>query len=141
MAKKIEPAQMRTLHAMLNELGLMDMKREIISSHTEGRTDSARELSVAEANAIIASLAEEKAGKVEPMRKKIIHLLCLMGYVQEGKPNMRRINYFVQNRTGARNPQKKPLHLLTVEETRQVLNQVVVMHKKEMERHGVDAAN
>lgn len=131
----INTAQIKLMHALLNELNLMEQKRDLVLSTTGGRTDSSRGMSYDEAQALIESLQAEKANTIEPMRKKVIHLLCLLGYVDDiGKPNMRRIQYFVQNRTGKNNPRKKALHLLTIEETRKVLNQVTVIYNKELKR-------
>lgn len=65
------------------------------------------------------------------MRGKIIHLLCLLGYVDEnGDADYDRINQFVIN-IGSNNPKKKILNYLYKEELQAVLNQVEKMYIKE----------
>lgn len=131
----INSAQMKRLHALLNELELMEQKSDLVLSATAGRSASSRELSYDEAQMLIGSLQDEKNKRIDPMRKKIIHLLCLIGYVDDtGKPNMKRINYFVQNRTGKNNPGKKQLSGLNAKETLAVLNVVTMFYHNQLKR-------
>ncbi|HMN89787.1 MAG TPA: hypothetical protein PKD70_11190 [Saprospiraceae bacterium] len=131
----ITVAQIKRLHALLNELNLINNKQEMILAASGGRTSSSKGLTEQEAQFLIESLQAEKDNTVGRMRKKIIHLLCLLGYVMDdGQPNMRRIQHFVQHRTGQNNPKKNLLHKLTVKEAIKVLNQVTVFYNKELKR-------
>ncbi|HTK20409.1 MAG TPA: hypothetical protein VL442_12865 [Mucilaginibacter sp.] len=53
---KITPAQITKVHVLLNQLDLTDNKREIIYQLTEGRTTSAKDLTLDEARRLISSL-------------------------------------------------------------------------------------
>lgn len=67
------------------------------------------------------------------MRGKIIHFLCLMGMVKQGKPDYDRINEFIIN-IGSRNPKKKILNYLYHDELQEVLTQVESMYRNEVGR-------
>lgn len=56
--RMISLAQLRKLHAKLNELGLMDLKRDMIADCTDGRTTSSRELTFSEAKCLIEALSD-----------------------------------------------------------------------------------
>lgn len=114
---------------MLTDLKLMDMKAEIISSVTEGRTSHSSELTHLEANLVIRKLQEIKEDRVGRMRNKIVHLLCLYGMTEAGQPDYPRINKYIQN-IGSRNPRRKKLYNLSPGEMRNVLTQVEIMVNK-----------
>lgn len=65
------------------------------------------------------------------MGRKIIHLLCEYGMVIDTKPDYNRINKFISE-IGSRNPRKEQLWGLNYDEMHAVLNQVELMHKKEV---------
>ena len=68
------------------------------------------------------------------MRGKVIHYLCLLGYVDKNdKPDYERINNFIVN-IGPRNPKKKILNYLYLEELNAVLTQVEAMYRHELSR-------
>jgi hypothetical protein len=48
--------QIQKLHALLNNLGLIDQKADIVFNMTHGRTESSRELTIDEARRLIANL-------------------------------------------------------------------------------------
>lgn len=126
----MNPVQNKALHALLSELGMMAQKADIIFGATRGRTDQSRDLSIEEANIILNNLREQKDQRAVAMRKKIIHRMALMGYVNADKvPDYARINGFIQNRTGQRNPNKKKLNYLNLKELHAVLQQVEAIYK------------
>jgi len=81
------PAQNAALHALLNRLGMdTEAKREMIYAATEGRTKSSKELTHAEAQALIDGLqTRAKALPFAPkpgdtQRKKIISMARTLGW-------------------------------------------------------------
>ncbi len=98
---------------------------------------SVKDLTLEQAQHVISEL--EKATNAEPakmrrMGRKIIHLLCELGYVDaENKPDYARINAWVAN-SGDRNLKRKTLWQLNYEEMLQILNQAEAYHKKETNR-------
>lgn len=83
----------RKFHATLNQLGLMDDKRDIIMEFTAGRTDSARALSNQELRELCEGL---NVGRAIPpgdkQRKAIISMAHEMNWRKAGKADMPRIN-------------------------------------------------
>lgn len=74
--------------------------------------------------------------KVKRMRGKIIHYLCLIGYVTEaGKADFDMINDFIVG-IGANNPRKVILNFLYEKELPAVVTQVEAMYRVEMKRAG-----
>jgi hypothetical protein len=91
-----------------------------------------RELSYFESNLLIKELQEEVDRHLGKTQRKVIHLMCLAGYVAEdGKPDYARINKFLQG-IGSRNPGKKKLFNLNKTELNAVCTQVEQMAKKIM---------
>lgn len=122
--------QNKALHALLNELGIMEQKASIVFGASRGRTEQSRELTIEEAQALITSLKEQKNTKGLDLRRRIIHRMCLLGYIKEDTtPDYQRINGFIQNRTGQRNPGKKNLNYLNLKELHAVLQQVEAIYK------------
>ena len=86
------------LHSRLQSLGYKMDKEEILLTHTDGRTDSLRALTDEEFNGLIVHLRavlekQHSDQAVQRQRKKVIALMCQMGYVtEEDKPDMDRIN-------------------------------------------------
>lgn len=123
-------------HTLINRM-CNDLKMEIseaIEIAVNVKTDKLDSLTNAEINLVMKYLQEAQDGKKEPMTKKIIHKLCLYGMTDAaGRPQMDRIQKFVQN-IGARNPKRKKLHALTTAETLSVLNQVSKMVDKEVNK-------
>jgi hypothetical protein len=122
--------QNKALHALLSQLGWMDKKRDLVYGATRGRTDQSSELSIEEADILIGRLREEVKGRGEPMRKRVIHLMALMGYTKEdGRPDYVRIDNFLTTRTGARNPKKKALAYLNLKELHACLQQIQTIYR------------
>ncbi len=128
----MDSTQNRRLHMLLSQLDLMEMKATLISDVTGNRTSSSKEMTHAEANLLIKSLQQERDSRVSKTQKKIIHLMCLLGFVKDdGKPNYSRINNYVKE-IGSRNPGKKNLADLTPKEMNAVCSQVEAWYKKEV---------
>ena len=68
------------------------------------------------------------------MRAKIIHLLCLLGYVNDmGQADYQKINRYIQN-IGNANPRKVILNYLWKNELMAVTTQVEQIYRKELSR-------
>lgn len=71
--KTISPQQLKALHAAFRRIGMDDDARhDCISSFTEGRTQSSKDLSFDEARRLIASLNEDQAEKAREEAKKLV---------------------------------------------------------------------
>ncbi len=79
---KIQPYQLKTLHALLSSTGTMQFKREMIRDISGGRTESSRELTYQEAERIIEHLKSlnPTISGAEKMRKKILSFAHEMGW-------------------------------------------------------------
>lgn len=99
----ITPGQLRAIHALLNEAGLMDEKADIVGGFTGGRTTHVREMKKGEAMALIQHLKsaspqpspkEREYVGSEKMRNKILSMAHEMGWHQEGtnKIDMKHVN-------------------------------------------------
>jgi hypothetical protein len=122
--------QNKALHALLNELNMSAQKGDLVYGATRGRTSSSKDMSIEEANLLIGRLREEKAGKSDLLKKRLIHRFCMLGYTKEdNRPDYARINGFITNRTGDRNPKKKTLNYLNLKELHAVMQQVEAIFK------------
>ena len=88
--RMISPAQLRKLHAKLNELGLMDSKRELIGDCTDGRTTSSRGLTFSEARCLIEAL-NDSDGRQRQIRA-IYHLAYKAGVIYGASDDDKRMN-------------------------------------------------
>ena len=130
--KKPASSKIRRVHALLSASGLMDQKASLILQFTNDRETSSKNLRPSESDALITFLEGQAKERRQPMRNKIIHLLCLMGYTKADRPSdadYSRINGFIQN-IGAHNPRKKYLNQLTYHQLVHITSQVEAMYKK-----------
>lgn len=88
--RMISPAQLRKLHAKLNELSLMDLKRDIIADCTDGRTTSSRELTFSEGKCLIEALndSDERQRQI----RAIYHLAYETGVIYGDSDDDKRMN-------------------------------------------------
>ena len=83
----------------MNVLGIdSETKQDLVSQYTNGRETKSSEMHFTECQALINDL-RAKVNEVSPQfkredrqRKKVIALLCKIGYVKNDKPDMNRIN-------------------------------------------------
>ena len=93
-------AQNKIVHSLLDKLGLMPQKAAIVSSFTNGRTDSSRQMSHIEALDFIKWLQEQDKGnkkteaeQANQMRRKILAKAHRLNWeLPNGKVDMQRIN-------------------------------------------------
>jgi hypothetical protein len=126
----------KILHAELGKRGLMEMKADIIGEFTNGRTNSSKELTDAEARELIRILPNPSKGegswKPKPgdaMRKKILAMAAEIGWKNNGKIDVQRVNAWCEKYSSF----KKPLNAHTTEELNKLVNQ--------FERFYVDTMN
>lgn len=131
--------QNRKLWSLANELCYTPEDMAALAySYSDQRTQSTKELTLAECNRLLEYMAGEAAKQQkgrEKMRNKIIHLLCTLAQTpmvdEQGKADYERINAYIQE-IGSNNPKKKILNYLYYNELLPVLNQVEAMHTKQL---------
>lgn len=99
--RMISPAQLKKLHAKLNESGLMDLKRDMIADCTDGRTTSSRELTFSEAKCLIEALSD--SDERQRQIRAIYHLAYETGVIygdsdEDKRMNTAKLNLFCRNR-------------------------------------------
>lgn len=128
---KATPAQIKQLHMLLNASGEMARKAFLVKEHTNCRTTSSKEMTLAECARLIDYLRVLANQRRKAMRGKIIYYLCLLGMTDErNDPDYKRINDFIAN-IGSNNPRKVILNYLYYNELVKVVSQVEAMYKKE----------
>ena len=93
--------QITKLHALLNNLGLLDAKAEIIYNFTEGRTKSSKALTINEARILITNLAGYDPS--ERLRSLIFSLAYKAGIIygdtpEDKKMNTAKLNLFLKTK-------------------------------------------
>lgn len=134
MSTETRTKNMRAFHATLNQLGLMDDKRYLIERMTNGRTNSARELTDQELCDMVAHL-NSKQPYNEPyklpgdkMRKAIISMAHEMGWRLAGKADMQRIN----NWCVAKGKYHKKLNDHNMQELTELVSQFQIVYQKHL---------
>lgn len=122
-------------HLLLKECGLgEDDKEALLYSFSDGRATSSTELEPAEAKALLKFLQDRHSEMCKKMRGKIIHYLCLLGYVNSNDtPDWDRINAFIVD-LGSNNPRRVILNFLYHSELPAVVTQVEAMYRNETKR-------
>ena len=109
--KAISPQQMKALHATFHRIGMDDDARhDCISSFTDGRTQSSKELSFDEARRLLASLNEDQAEKAREEAKKLVKaIFCLSFQIsflnktqEEFQMNIAKLNVFARSKSASR---------------------------------------
>jgi len=144
---KIQPSQLRRLHQLLNALGLMEEKPQLVRQYTNERTSSSRAMMPHEAKMLIKGLedlqkpkakhytptAHDQAASADIMRKKIISMFREIGYEvydptkSKIVADMHRIYSFVRHK-GYLKP--KGLNQYTAKELPGLVSQVECIYKK-----------
>ncbi|HVS92450.1 MAG TPA: hypothetical protein VHE59_10475 [Mucilaginibacter sp.] len=107
--------QIQKIHVLLNQLGIADMKREIIFQLTEGRTTSTKELQIDEARQLIINLAAYDPR--ERLKGAIFSLAYRAGIIygatdDDKKMNAAKLAAFLRDRGAV----KKALNDITYDE-------------------------
>lgn len=88
--ENITKEQLQKLHVMLNQMGLIDEKVNMVYSISNGRTTSSRDLTKKEGQLIIKHLSENDPN--QRMRKKIFALAYEAGIIYDDSPEDKKIN-------------------------------------------------
>lgn len=130
--KSITNEQIKILHTLLNQLGLLEEKKSFVYDVSNGRTESTKELTIIEARQLIQHLRSDDSG--DKMRRKVFALAYNADIIwgetdADKKMNLIKINKFLKEKGTV----KKELHKMTNAELIKVVNQFeqIVRHKKE----------
>lgn len=129
---KITPSQNRRLHQLLNELGAMEIKKELVSSFTRGRSDSSKDLTITEAKSLIVHLQgfQVNDNPADRMRKKIIAICYKIEWIYGNSPEDRKMNMAkIDNFLKKAGCLKKPLNAFTVKELPKLVSQFEQIEK------------
>jgi len=119
----------RSIHYRLRQAGIEDMKEVIVASFSQDKTTSLRALGDTELIGLNIHLIQLDKERRMPMRKKIIHLMCLMGFTTStDKPDYPAIDTWCLAHTKA----KKKLNALSYSELIDTTNQVETWYKREL---------
>lgn len=131
--KPITTAQIKKIHTLLNQQGLMDEKRTIIHSVSEGRTDSTKQLTANEARQMISWLldADEENKKRQEVFKAVYGLAFKMDIIygntdEDYQMNIAKLNVFCRERGTV----KKNFTSQNLAEMRRTHRQFEAMYKK-----------
>lgn len=135
--KPITAEQIKKIHALLNQQGIMEHKRTIIHSFSDGRTTSTKDLTCYEAKQLIDGLQngekerEEKREKARIEFRAIYGLAWKMGIIygetdDDYRMNMAKLNMFCRDRGTV----KKNLTFQNLEELRKTHRQFEAMYNK-----------
>jgi hypothetical protein len=114
--------QLKKLHVLLNQLGLMDEKVNFVYTASNGRATSSKDLTVMEAKSIIEHLSRYDGN--DRMRKKIFALAYEAGIIYGDSPadkkmNAAKLDSFLKERGTI----KKSLNQLSKDELIKTVNQ------------------
>lgn len=132
MERQITPNQLKMIHILLKERGLMDQKENIVTSFSDGRTNSSRDLTMKEAKALIDYLIEDD--KKKAIIKGIWHLAYITNMIygdtyEDGKMNAAKLNLFCI----VRGTVKKNIELQTLSELKKTHRQFEGIYRKQIE--------
>lgn len=129
----MEAAKTKVVFSLLTKLGWAEQKDQIVASFSSLGSASLKELTNFEGNKLIEHLSNEEKRANDPMRRKVIHIMCLMGYevAATRQADYVRIDDFLQNRCGDHNPKKHRLRQLTHSELVGVLRVIEARAIKE----------
>lgn len=103
--KPVTPAQIKKIHALLNELGLMEDKRGFVHDVSNGRTQSTKELTANEARYLISFLLgeEDQTEKMQAAFRAIYFLAFKMDIIygetrEDYHMNIAKLNMFCRQR-------------------------------------------
>ena len=131
--KPITTAQIKKIHTLLNQQGMLDEKRTLIHSISNGRTDSTKELTANEARQLISFLlgSEDDTNKRQETFGIIYSLAWKMDIIygdtdEDHQMNIAKLNVFCRERGTV----KKNLTMQTLTELRRTRRQFEAMYSK-----------
>lgn len=131
--RTITTPQLKKIHILLRQLGLMERKPEIIHGFTDGRTESSREMTLLEAKALIEWL--EGSQERKNMLRRIWHLAYEIGIILPGDRdetamNAAKLDIFCKERGTV----KKNISEQSVKELKRTAKQFEAMYGKHVQK-------
>jgi hypothetical protein len=133
MKNLITPKQISKLHALLNDSGLIEYKRQLVLEFSHNRTNSSKELTYDEVTSFIDWL-EKDVMHTDQMRRKVFALAYQSGIIygdtpEDKKMNTAKLNRFLLERGAV----KKVLNKMNKQELLKTVNQFasIVKHTHE----------
>jgi hypothetical protein len=132
--KPVTPAQIKKIHVLLQQKGLMDEKAVMVNSISDGRTQSTKELSCYEAKRLIDFLMDESVEIQQKMKNTYLAIWRLtwnMGIIygntdDDYKMNKAKLNMFCRQRGSV----KKNLTEMNLLELQKIHRQFKAMYSK-----------
>jgi hypothetical protein len=133
--------RIKTIYALLWELGLKHAKEDILYGATAGRTVSVRELTEQEYRIVLKYLVIQKEQKVGA-ENEALRALChtavywfrqLGYYTESGDLDKERINAFVINKMGDKNHRKVGLFQLKKSEVLDLIAILKIIYNKKID--------
>lgn len=137
--KQSTSKQRQIMHSLMRNIGLDDdAMKDMKLNATGGRTESSKEMTFAEADALIKNLGAASINRnnavhvsMDKMRKNIIRMAHLLGWqYNNGKANMKRIDAWCKSY----GQYKKPLMDHTYNELVNLVTQFKKMYLSELKR-------
>lgn len=124
--------QISKLHVLLNNMGLLDQKADIVFNITDGRTISSKELTIDEARRLITNLTEYDPN--ERLKSLIFSLAYQAGIIYGSSPddkkmNAAKLNLFLKER-GAVKLELNQMHYTDLVKTHRQFEAIVKSVKK-----------
>lgn len=127
--KPITPAQLKIIHVLLNDLGIMPRKRDLIYSFTDGRTDSCRDMYLSEAKTLIEYL--KGRDEYTNLLNRIWHLAYEAGIIQKGDRSDNAMNAATLDKfCKTKGSVKKRLQDQSLSELKKTVRQFEAINKK-----------
>lgn len=125
--------QLKKIHTLLGQMGIMERKPDIVHSLTEGRTKSSREMTLQEAKALIEWL--EGTQERKSTLRRIWHLAYEMGIILPGDQdetamNAAKLDIFCKERGTV----KKNISDQSVKELKRTAKQFEAMYGKHVQK-------
>ena len=118
----ITKPQLQKIHVLLNQMGLIDNKAELVSSFSNGRVTSTKELTMEEAGFFIRHLCNYDP--LEKMRSKVFALAYEAGIIWGDSPADKKMNFIKLNDfLKERGAVKKDINRMTKSELIKTVNQ------------------
>lgn len=131
--RMVTAPQLKKIHTLLGELGIMDRKPEIVYGFTNGRTESSRELTLMEAKSLIEYLMGSQERTV--VVKRIWHLAYEMNIIVPGDHNEKAMNAAKLDKfCEQRGTVKKALSTQSLKEVKRTARQFEAMYQKYTEK-------
>lgn len=130
--KTVTIPQIKKIHTLLNNIGALDDKKEIIMAFTGGRTESTKELSLFEARDLIQQLSHNDPR--EKHRKAVVYLAYKAGIIygntkEDYQMNRVKLNMFLKER-GAIKKDLEKMDLLELKQTHKQFEAIIRNNNK-----------